>query len=265
MIRVIKIGGAVVDSEEQLSAVLDCVVRSADPVILVHGGGRLATQLAEQLGLPQTMINGRRVTDEATLRIATMVYAGWINKSIVAKLQARGINAIGLSGADGDLIRSKRRDPEPVDFGYVGDPIAVNATLLRELAGEPAGELPGNVSFRAKRGTMVIAPISHDGNGTLLNTNADTIATEVAMALAPDVSLTFAFDHAGVLRDVNDPSSLITKLSRAEADQLVVEGVITSGMMPKLENAFRAAERGVKHVRVARYDALDEEGGTWIV
>jgi acetylglutamate kinase len=115
------------------------------------------------------------------------------------------------------------------------------------------------------RPALVIAPITHDGHGTLLNTNADTIATEVALALAPDVSLTFAFDHAGVLRDVNDPASVITQLSRAEADRMVVDGVITSGMMPKLENAFRAAERGVKQVRVARYDALDGEGGTWIV
>lgn len=121
------------------------------------------------------------------------------------------------------------------------------------------------MSFRAKRGTLVIAPITHDGHGTLLNTNADTIATEVALALAPNVSLTFAFDHAGVLRDVNDPTSVIERLSREEADRYVVEGVITAGMMPKLDNAFKAAERGVRHVRVARYDAIDAEGGTWIV
>lgn len=257
MIRVIKIGGAVVDSEEQLDAVLGCITRSTDPVILVHGGGRLATQLAEQLGIPQTMVNGRRITDADTLRIATMVYAGWINKSIVAKLQARGINAIGVSGADFNLIRSKKRDPEPVDFGYVGDVVAVDREVARELLGELAGEL--------KRGTVVIAPITHDGSGTLLNTNADTIATEVAMALAPDVSLTFAFDHAGVLRDINDPTSVIEKLSRADALKMIDEGVITAGMMPKLENAFKAAERGVQRVRVARYDALDSEGGTWIV
>lgn len=266
MIRVIKIGGAVVDSEEQLDAVLGCITRSTDPVILVHGGGRLATQLAEQLGIPQTMVNGRRITDADTLRIATMVYAGWINKSIVAKLQSRGINAIGVSGADFNLIRSKKRDPEPVDFGFVGDVVAVDGELLGELTGELLGkEEDEQMSFRAKRGTIVIAPITHDGSGTLLNTNADTIATEVAMALAPDVSLTFAFDHAGVLRDVNDPTSVIEKLSRADALKLIDEGVITAGMMPKLENAFKAAERGVQRVRVARYDALDSEGGTWIV
>lgn len=260
MIRVIKIGGAVVDSDEQLNAVLDSITRSTDPVILVHGGGRLATQLAEQLGIPQTMINGRRVTDEDTLRIATMVYAGWINKSIVAKLQARGINALGVSGADLDLIRSKMRAKEPIDFGYVGDVVAVNGELLGELLGEPAGEgAPLHPS------TLVLSPITHDGQGTLLNTNADTIATEVALALAPNVSLTFAFDHAGVLRDVNDATSVIERLSREEAVRLVDEGVITAGMMPKLENAFKAAERGVQQVRVARYDALEGSGGTWIV
>lgn len=271
MIRVIKIGGAVVDSDEQLNAVLDSITRSTDPVILVHGGGRLATQLAEQLGIPQTMINGRRVTDEDTLRIATMVYAGWINKSIVAKFQARGINALGVSGADLDLIRSKMRAKEPIDYGFVGDPVNVNGELLGELLGEPLGDHldaqdgEENVSFRVLRGTLVIAPITHDGQGTLLNTNADTIATEVALALAPNVSLTFAFDHAGVLRDVNDATSVIERLSREEAMHLVDEGVITAGMMPKLENAFKAAERGVQQVRVARYDALEGTGGTWIV
>lgn len=256
MIRVIKIGGAVVDSDEQLNAVLDSITRSTDSVILVHGGGRLATQLAEQLGIPQTMVNGRRVTDEDTLRIATMVYAGWINKSIVAKLQARGINALGVSGADLDLIRSKKRAKEQIDFGFVGDPVNVNGELLGELAGEHASLHPF---------TLVLSPITHDGHGTLLNTNADTIATEVALALAPNVSLTFAFDHAGVLRDVNDATSMIERLSREEAMRLVDEGVITAGMMPKLENAFKAAERGVQQVRVARYDALEGSGGTWIV
>ena len=200
MTRVVKIGGGIIDSEQQLDAVLDSIARSTDPVILVHGGGRLATDLATRIGIDQTMIDGRRVTDIDTLRIVTMTYAGWINKSIVAKLQARDVNAIGLCGADNDIIRASMRPKDPIDYGYVGDIERVNTQALTPL--------------QAAQSTLVIAPITHDGSGTLLNTNADTIAAELALALAPDAELIYAFDHIGVLKDVNDPESLITSIDR---------------------------------------------------
>ncbi len=250
MIRVVKIGGGIIDSEQQLDAVLDGIARSVDPVILVHGGGRLATDLAHRLGIDQTLIDGRRVTDLDTLRVVTMTYAGWINKTIVAKLQARGVHAIGLCGADNDIIRASMRPKVPIDYGYVGDIEKVNTQALTALQGTHS--------------TLVLAPITHDGAGTLLNTNADTIAAEVALALTPDVELVYAFDHAGVLKDVNDPSSLIALIDRAASQRMAEAGEIHTGMLPKLHNAFRAAEGGVQRVRIARYDAVDTTDGTWV-
>lgn len=250
MIRVVKIGGGIIDNEQQLNAVLESIARSSDPVILVHGGGRLATDIANRLGVEQTMIDGRRVTDIDTLRIVTMTYAGWINKSIVAKLQARGVNAIGLCGADNDIIRASMRPKEPIDYGYVGDIEKVNTQALTAL--------------QAAHSTLVLAPITHDGAGTLLNTNADTIAAEVALALAPDVELVYAFDHAGVLKDVNDPASLIASIDRAASQRMAEAGEIHTGMLPKLQNAFRAVDAGVQRVRIARYDAVDTTDGTWV-
>lgn len=255
MIRVVKIGGGIIDNEQQLDAVLDSVARSSDPVILVHGGGRLATDIANRLGVEQTMIDGRRVTDIDTLRIVTMTYAGWINKTIVAKLQARGLNAIGLCGADNDIIRASMRPKDPIDYGYVGDVEAVKADVIKQLV----------LSSPSHPVTLVFAPITHDGAGTLLNTNADTIAAEVALALAPDVELVYAFDHAGVLKDVNDPASLIASIDRAASQRMAEAGEIHTGMLPKLHNAFRAVDAGVQRVRIARYDAIDTEEGTWIL
>lgn len=249
MYRVIKIGGGILDQPQQLNAVLDAVARAPEQVIVIHGGGRLATDLAERLHLPQHMHEGRRITDHDTLQVVTMTYAGWINKSIVAGLYARGIAAVGVCGADFDLVRSQRRAPVPVDFGFVGDPVQVNVDALQRLAD---GAIP------------VIAPITHDGAGTLLNTNADTMAAVIARALAPEAELVFAFEHAGVLRDVLDPASLVPELTRTKAEEMIATGEIHSGMLPKLSAAFTAAEQGVTRVRITRYDHLDGEGGTWI-
>ncbi|MBU3742311.1 MAG: acetylglutamate kinase [Candidatus Kapabacteria bacterium] len=249
--RVIKIGGNVVDSVERRASVLDAIATNGLPTVLVHGGGKLATELAERLNVPQTLVDGRRITDAETLRIVTMVYGGLVNKTLVAELQARGVNAIGLTGADGNLMLAHRRVHAERDYGFVGDVDAVNVALLTMLA--EAGY------------TVVCAPLTHDGKGTLLNTNADTIAREIAVALSAttETELSYIFEHEGVLRDVNDASSAFVQLSRAQAQAYAANGVITAGMLPKLENAFAAAERGVRRVRITRWDALD--GGTLIV
>ena len=253
MMKVIKIGGGIIDSSDQLHAVLDSIVHIQDPVVLVHGGGRVATDLAHRLGVEQQLVNGRRVTDQETLQIVTMTYAGWINKTIVAGLQSRGVQALGLTGVDLDLITSRIRSSEPIDYGFVGDPVHVNASVLREL-----------LSIQEQRTVLVVAPITHDGQGTLLNTNADTIATEIASACAPNVELTFVFDLPGVLTNIEDPGSLIRHIDKDQADRMVASGEITTGMLPKIENALRAVERGVALVRIARYDALNTAEGTWI-
>lgn len=248
---VIKIGGNVVDDAERRAALLDAIAAKRGPVVLVHGGGKVATELAERMGIGQTMVDGRRITDAETLRIVTMVYGGLINKTLVAELQARGVDAVGLTGADGDLIRAHKRVHSERDYGFVGDVDRVNVNLLTTLA---------NAGL-----TVVCAPLTHDGNGTILNTNADTIAREIAVALSTvtTTELSYIFEHKGVLRDVSDPDSAIATLSRSEAQAYVDEGVITAGMLPKLDNAFAAAERGVARVRITRWDALD--GGTQIV
>jgi acetylglutamate kinase len=250
--RIVKIGGNVIDNETLLSSVLRSLSSaSSSPFVLIHGGGALATKLAADLGVEQTMVGGRRVTDEHTLRIVTMVYAGWINKRIVAALNAHGRSAIGLCGADADIIRAHRRVVGDVDFGFVGDIDFVHAERLLSLI----------TSGR----DLVIAPITHDGKGQLLNTNADTIASSVAIALRSSVtSLTYIFDQPGVLTDRNDPSSVIPILSRATARDLVVRGSIAEGMLPKLENAFLAAEQGID-VRIQHAADLGTEHGTLIV
>lgn len=255
-LRVVKIGGNVIDNEVHLTTILDACAAFNAPFVLVHGGGNIATEVAQQLGAPQTMIDGRRITDASTLRVLTMVFAGLVNKNIVTALQARGINAIGLTGADGNLTRAVRRGVNTTDFGFVGDITWVNTPMFTSLL--QSGMCP------------VCAPLSHDGNGSLLNTNADDVARVLAVALTSvavanrcdAVELTYIFDHAGVLRNVNDPSSAIPTLTRDEAKALVADGTITKGMLPKLENAFVAAENGVRTVRITRYDNLD--GGTLI-
>lgn len=260
-LTLVKVGGAIVENADFLSALLDRFVGIEGHKVLVHGGGRSATRIAEQLGLPQQMVAGRRVTDAETLRVVTMVYAGLVNKNIVAQLQARGINALGLTGADMNVIQSRRRPPKNVrmddgntqlvDFGYVGDIDHVNADLLADLI--------------AKGVVPVMCPIGHDTQGTLLNTNADTIAAEVAKALAStfDVTLVFCFEKQGVLRDADDDSSVIPLITKDQFPTLVADGVVSGGMLPKLENAFGAISAGVREVIITRADAIgDPEAGT---
>jgi acetylglutamate kinase len=225
--------------------------------ILVHGGGKIATELAEKLGIPQNVVDGRRVTDENTLRIAVMVYGGWANKQIVAKLQALGCPALGVCGADGDLLRAHKRKHATINYGWVGDIDTVNAPLLDRWLGQGL--------------TPVVAPLSHDGHGQLLNTNADTIALEIAQALshAFHVELLYGFEKSGVLLDVNNSDSRIASLTFDHYKQLKAQGVITEGMIPKLENAFSALKKGVLKVIIGQAENLTQmvagEDGTTIV
>lgn len=252
-LTIVKVGGKIVEEPETLANLIADFSKIEGLKLLVHGGGRSATRIASQLGIEQKMVDGRRITDIDTLRVVTMVYGGLVNKNIVASLQAAGINAIGLTGADMNLIRSHKRPVKDIDYGYVGDVDKVDADALKHLLA--AGLTP------------VVAPLSHDGNGNILNTNADTIASEVAQALTPyfDVTLTFCFEKAGVLTDENDDDSVITKIDRAAYQQLRDRNIIAGGMIPKLDNAFKALSSGVKEVIITKADALGIEGkGTCI-
>ena len=254
-LTLVKVGGAIVENADSLSSLLDKFASIEGHKVLVHGGGRSATRIAERLGLPQQMVAGRRVTDADTLRVVTMVYAGLVNKNIVAQLQARGINALGLTGADMNVISSHRRPPkqvrmddgstQTVDYGFVGDIDQVNADLLSDLI--------------AKGVVPVMCPIGHDTQGSLLNTNADTIAAEVAKALARnfEVTLVYCFEKRGVLRDADDDDSVISYITQTEFPVLVEQGIVSGGMLPKLENAFDAIRAGVHEVVITRADALD--------
>ena len=243
-----------IDDSEKLAHFLDLFVKLPSPKMLVHGGGKLATRLCEQLGVETKMIDGRRITDKATLDVVTMVYAGLVNKQIVAALQARGCMAIGLSGADADLLPARRRPAEPIDYGFVGDieEGTVNVGFLRSLLVQGI--------------TPVVCPLTHDRQGSLLNTNADSVACAVAVAASQiDVAeLTFCFEQVGVLRDVSDPSSLIAHIDGASYQSLLAERVITKGMLPKLNACFRALESGVGTVRIKHADNLLNEIGTTV-
>jgi acetylglutamate kinase len=254
-LHVIKIGGNVIDNEAILHRFLDDLAVLNTAWILVHGGGKLATQLSTRLGVETQMMGGRRITDAETLDIVTMVYGGLINKRIVAALQARGVNALGLTGADGDVIRARKRGQTSTDsiqsvqpdYGFVGDVEIVRADRLRSLLQQ---------GF-----TPVLAPLTHNGQGQLLNTNADTIAAEIASALAAptfdsayDIHLVYCFEKRGVLRSVEDDSSAIPHLKHGEYKHLQASGVIAKGMIPKLDNAFAAVERGVASVRICHSD-----------
>ncbi len=245
-----------------LASLLEQFARLDGRKVLVHGGGRLATSMAASLGIESRMVGGRRITDEQMLRVVTMVYGGLVNKNIVAGLQAKGVRAIGLTGADGDVIRSHRRPlkrvkmddgtEQMVDFGFVGDVDKVDAQLLASLI--EGGQVP------------VVAPLTHDGEGHILNTNADTIASSVAQALAEhyDVTLTFCFEKAGVLRDADDDSSVIPLITEEQAAELIREGIISGGMIPKIENAFQAIHRGVRQVVITHSENIDGTKGTTI-
>ena len=249
-LTLVKVGGKIVEEEDTLKNLLRDFSRIEGFKVLVHGGGRSATKLAERLGIESRMVNGRRVTDAETLRVVTMVYGGLVNKNIVAGLQALDVNALGLTGADINLIRSKKRPVAEVDYGFVGDVKEVNADLLALLIHE--GIVP------------VLAPLTHDKQGHILNTNADTIAGETAKALAKhfDVTLVFCFEKKGVLRDEKDDESVIPELNRTMFKQLVEEGIIQGGMIPKLENAFQAVDAGVKEVVITQASEIHQGKGT---
>ena len=249
MTQVIKIGGGVLENESQRNAFLHQFAAIEGPKVLVHGGGRLATTMAERLGVETQMIDGRRVTDKETLDIVTMVYGGLVNKQVVAQLQTMGVNAIGLTGVDGGWMKSvKRPIKNGIDYGYVGDVVEVNGAHLRTLLDNGL--------------TPVIAPITFSADGLLLNTNADTVASETAVSLAPDVQLTFCFEKAGVLSNPDDESSLIARITHELYTQLKAEGIISGGMIPKIDNAFAAIEHGVQSVRITHASNL--QGGTII-
>lgn len=247
-LTLIKVGGKIVEEEATLQALLSDFAAIEGRKVLVHGGGRSATKLAARLGIESQMVNGRRITDAETLKIVTMVYGGLVNKNIVARLQACGVNALGLTGADMDVIRSVKRPVKDVDYGFVGDVERVDATLLGDLI--------------AKGVVPVMAPLTHDGCGNMLNTNADTIAGETAKALAQlfDVTLVYCFEKRGVLRDENDDDSVIPQITRADFEQLVADGVVQGGMIPKLENAFEALRAGVSQVIITQASAINMPG-----
>jgi acetylglutamate kinase len=239
-LHVIKIGGNIIDDPEKLETFLSDFSAIEEAKILIHGGGKLATSLAATLGIKQTMIDGRRVTDAETLNVTVMVYAGLINKTLVAKLQSRQCNAMGFCGADGNLIRSKKREQAEIDFGYVGDIVPGGVDVKQFTLFMNTGIIP------------VISPITHNGLGDLLNTNADTLATYIAQALSAsfDVTLTYCFEKNGVLADPGNDDSFIPVLNKQAYLQLRSEGIISKGMIPKLDNAFAAFENGVKQVSV---------------
>ena len=256
-LTIVKVGGAVVEDELQLSQLLKDFSAIEGRKVLVHGGGRKATKMAERLGIETHMVNGRRITDADMLEVVTMVYGGLVNKNLVARLQANGINALGLTGADADVLRSHRRPPvmvngSPVDYGFVGDVDSADGAMLSRLI--EAGITP------------VMAPLTHDGQGTILNTNADTIASETAKALAAyyDVTLIFSFEKKGVLRNPDDDDSVIPVITRADFERYKADGTISGGMLPKIENALKAVEAGVSRVIITLATAIDGEHGTVI-
>lgn len=252
---IIKIGGNIIDDEAKLALFLNEFAAINAPKILVHGGGKMATRMAAQLGLPQQMRDGRRITDAATLQLVTMVYAGYINKNIVSLLQSKGCNALGLTGADGNAIRAHKRIVAGVDYGFAGDVDEVNNALIHQLLAEQS---------------LVFAPITHDAKGQLLNTNADTIAQELAKAMSGqyDVRLIYCFEKKGVLLNAADEESVIPHLTKTHFAQLQEEGIITEGMIPKLQNAFMAVEAGVQSVTIGDAAQLsrliEQQSGTTI-
>lgn len=252
-VTIVKVGGAIVEDNEQLAQLLTDFAAIPGKKVLVHGGGRRATKVAAALGIESKMVNGRRITDAQMLEVVTMVYGGLVNKNIVAKLQAKGVNALGLTGADMDVIHSHKRPvKDGVDFGYVGDVERANGKMLQTLIQEGI--------------TPVMAPLTHDGNGNILNTNADTIASETAKALAPyyDVTLIYSFEKKGVLSNPDDDNSVIPVITRSDFEKYQADGTIGGGMIPKIENALAAVDAGVKEVIITLATAIDGKQGTVI-
>ncbi len=253
-LSIIKIGGNVIDDGEALRQFLQNFAALPGQKMLVHGGGKIATEVAASLGIPARMIEGRRVTDADMLRVVTMVYGGLLSKTIVAQLQACGCNAVGLTGADACVIAARKRTGWAAEYGFVGDITAVNADALQH--------------FLESGLTPVLAPLTHDGQGTLLNTNADTIAAEVAAAMAASyrVELIYCFEKPGVLAEPADEASVIPLITPGSYAALKTGGVISAGMIPKLDNAFAALNRGVAEVRICRAAELQNPaGGTRLV
>ncbi len=251
-LTLIKVGGGVVEEPESLHELLSLFSQIPGNKVLVHGGGRSATRMAAQLGIETQMVNGRRITDLEMLKVVTMVYGGLVNKNVVAGLQALGVNALGLTGADMNVMLSEKRPVKDVDYGYVGDVKQVQGNSLAALI---------------ERGIVpVLAPLTHDGKGHILNTNADTIAGEAAKALARyfDVTLVFCFEKNGVLRDPDDNNSVIPQMNEADFRNYVAQGVVQGGMIPKLENAFQAIAAGVKEVVITKASHLGQNAGTHI-
>jgi len=250
-LSVIKIGGNVIDNSEKLHQfLLDFKALPGDK-ILIHGGGKIATELGVSLGVEAKMVEGRRITDIETLRIVTMVYAGLINKNMVAQLQAKGCNAIGLTGADGNIIKAVKRPVKDIDYGYVGDLDAASVAA-------------GTLDSLLKAGLVpVLCAITHDGDSQLLNTNADTIASAVAVAMSGlyDTTLIYCFEKRGVMRNIDDDNSLVPEIPMGQFETLKQEGVVSGGMIPKLHNAFEAIKSGVTAVYIGKADELPQING----
>ncbi len=252
-LTIVKVGGAVVEDEAQLRQLLTDFIAIKGAKILVHGGGRRATTIAGKLGIETKMVEGRRITDAEMLEVVTMVYGGLVNKHIVASLQAMGADAIGLTGADANVIQAHRRPlKNGIDYGFVGDVDKVESSKIAH--------------FIDKNIVPVIAPLTHDGQGNMLNTNADTMASEMAKAMAAhyDVTLLFAFEKPGVLANPDDDTSVISSITRDDFVRLKADGTISGGMLPKIENALQAIDAGVRRVVITSAKAIDGQQGTII-
>ena len=266
-INVIKVGGAVVEDSASLGELINQFATMPGYKVLVHGGGRSATKIAAQLGIESHMVGGRRITDEDMLQVVTMVYGGLVNKRIVAALQAKGVNAVGLTGADMDIIRSHKREPKMVtmddgskqlvDFGFVGDVDFANGRRLAALIKPQEG---------VEAVVPVVAPLTHDGKGNILNTNADTMASTVAKALTEEfeVTLTYCFEKPGVMADADDDDSVIPSINTQSYEQLKADGIVSGGMIPKLDNAFESLDSGVKRVVITHFMDIQASQGTVI-
>lgn len=243
-IKIIKIGGKIIDDNKALEAFLNSFAKLEGKKVLVHGGGKLASRLAEQMQIPVQMVDGRRITDEATLDVITMMYAGKISKNIVAKLQSCGCNSVGFSGADGNSVIAVKRPVKEIDYGYVGDVVDVKTEVMKLL-------LENNV-------TVCFSAISHDQKGQLFNTNADTIASEIAIAFSKDfeVDLYYTFEKNGVLTDIENENSVVEKMNFNYYQELKEQELIFEGMIPKLDNCFYAIENGVRSIHLGKPDMI---------
>ncbi|MDG5799633.1 acetylglutamate kinase [Marinilabiliaceae bacterium ANBcel2] len=250
---IVKVGGKVVEEKESLNLLLNDFAKLPCPKILVHGGGRSATAMAQRMGVETKMAEGRRITDADMLEVVTMVYGGLVNRNLVANLQAHGVNAIGLTGADMNIIESVKRPKKEIDYGYVGDVVKVNEKALATLL--------------KNRSVPVIAPLTHDGKGQLLNTNADTIAAAIATAISSlyRVTLTYCFEFKGVMKNQDDPSSAIPLITPDLYEKLKQDNIVAGGMIPKLDNSFSAIKKGVFQVRITDREGLGNmDSGTYI-